>query len=986
MPVRGSSAAAHQGGTVSSTTVDSLYILGGPLGNGDFEEDWGVPSWDGWSHVDLTLFTDTKWQCDTYQAANLDPATNPNHAWWCGQYWEDDCQTGDFGGYGNNWTQYLTWQGNVADPGLPTVVTVQAVLNHYVEAYYDFLYLQYETATGWVDLQEYNGIATDVVVDQSFTLNPGDYLGAGGDEVHLRWQIRTDEIWSDEDCLWPSLGAAQIDLIAVTFDQGSGPELQGTVEDCDEHPTQWVATLPVGVGDFAQVWPMLNDIDPCLSNYTPQVGFIDDGLVVPGTGGTWCTTWCYGPSGYIVNNTGGLAGPEFHLHNEIWSPPIVWPAGGYEGAELRFSVYRHENLGPSSPGMFYVWHVRSTASADPVDLDAAPWKDRQHIYYGGPDYLRQHEDVTHLLAPGRQQVQVALGVYELGWIWGWCWADGTPAPYFDDVALVTYEISGPAIATRGIDLAQDNFPASGTIDYAELAANSVRFDMAQNIAPSIHLRNDPGDSVVCTVVAVRSGSQLLDRPRLYYQLQANPLFDPFRSAPVTGWVYADSVRLANGQVVYDKWSFDLPDTGLLFPGDVMHYYIMAQDNAGGEIGTTLMPVDTTGFADFTAPLTYPRLFTLRALPSLLSDISGEQPPLLFWDDQADLAGEEAWYGSLDYLDYQVGRHYDVYRTNSPSSGVGNGLGGRATPEQLAGYEVIAYSCGDLSALTLGNGDFQHDPSDDIGVLDSWLRQGDKDLFLTGDDLVFDLWVNGGSEAAAFVNDWFGVSFVDKNIRPLIDNQSAPQVQVLNGNPVFWHVDSWIAYGGCLNLNQFDALIPGWGGVQLAEFLDPAGFSDQYAYSAATLRHDDTYDNNVITLPYDFQFVMTTPWTTDWPPYGSGRDYLLLDVLLYFGLQPAWPPPGVPEADDFVVKQYPNPFNPSTRIEYRLPRNAELTIKIYDLRGQVVRTLVDQVMPAGAGHVTWDGRDEAGGQVASGVYFCETRALGEVKVHKMALVR
>jgi hypothetical protein len=72
----------------------------------------------------------------------------------------------------------------------------------------------------------------------------------------------------------------------------------------------WVATPNVGVGDFARVWGLLGDSDDCASNYSKLVAFIDDGLVVPGTGGTVGGPGNdYGPpGGYIVNNTGGLLG------------------------------------------------------------------------------------------------------------------------------------------------------------------------------------------------------------------------------------------------------------------------------------------------------------------------------------------------------------------------------------------------------------------------------------------------------------------------------------------------------------------------------------------------------------------------------------------------------------------------------------------------------------------------------------------------------
>ena len=65
----------------------------------------------------------------------------------------------------------------------------------------------------------------------------------------------------------------------------------------------------------------------------------------------------------------------------------------------------------------------------------------------------------------------------------------------------------------------------------------------------------------------------------------------------------------------------------------------------------------------------------------------------------------------------------------------------------------------------------------------------------------------------------------------------------------------------------------------------------------------------------------------------------------------------------------------------------MSLKVYDIRGRLVRTLVDGPVPAGADQaVTWDGTSDAGAQVSSGVYFYEARTGGEVKVGKMALVK
>jgi hypothetical protein len=65
---------------------------------------------------------------------------------------------------------------------------------------------------------------------------------------------------------------------------------------------------------------------------------------------------------------------------------------------------------------------------------------------------------------------------------------------------------------------------------------------------------------------------------------------------------------------------------------------------------------------------------------------------------------------------------------------------------------------------------------------------------------------------------------------------------------------------------------------------------------------------------------------------------------------------------------PNPFNPMTRIRFRLPQAGRVEIRIFDLRGALVRRLDGGVMPAGPGSLAWDGRETGGAIVASGAYF------------------
>jgi hypothetical protein len=84
--------------------------------------------------------------------------------------------------------------------------------------------------------------------------------------------------------------------------------------------------------------------------------------------------------------------------------------------------------------------------------------------------------------------------------------------------------------------------------------------------------------------------------------------------------------------------------------------------------------------------------------------------------------------------------------------------------------------------------------------------------------------------------------------------------------------------------------------------------------------------------------------------------------------------------------YPNPFNPSTTIRYELEKEGRVTLQVYDLLGQRVRTLFDDVQPAGESEIVWDGADNAGRQVPSGVYISVLRSGNSFQSRKMVLTK
>jgi hypothetical protein len=976
----------HGGSANFAKAAGDTIDLMGPEGSGAAYFGDFTSGFNGWTSVDITQPTITHWQVSDYNQ------TGGNLAAWCGSLSFATCNDSlDMaGGYGNSWHDILAYQVSVADPGASASVNVQATLQHNTEPGYDFTRLsqKIEGQLGWTNINNWDNAGT-VAVNENIVYLPTELVG--GTDVLISFRVQSDGGWSDADCSYYGNGACQVDDITVTTTQvGQADIVSFTDFESNAFDGDWVPIFPDGVGDFTQLWTNLEDADPCATNYSQQVAFIDDGVIVPGTGGADCINWCYGPSGYIVNTVGGLAGVQSHIQIDIESPVMTWPNSTYDGIRFQFDAYRHEVLDADSPGIFYTWGIRSADTDNSAGngvqvLADETYYDRNFVYYGGPDYLRAGEEVTDLMNAGRDVVQLRIGVYELGWAFGYIGNDGYPAPYFDNVSVKVYPYVGPGISGRELDFFQDNFPEADAIDTGNLAGMHVRLDMANNISLQTAMRNDPGDSMVLDVVPVRAGAVLAGNPEMHYIINANPVFDSFRTTATSG-VVAAVPAVGQAGPVPDKWAFDLPDTGTLFPGDVFQYYIKAGDDQAGDVQYATIPADISQFGDFSSPEAYNSTYTIHALPSIASDGFGGfvQPGVLFWNDFANRGGENEWYGAFNNLGMTAGVDYDIYYTNGPSSGVGNGIGGRTSGLALAGYDDLVYTSGNLGSYTISNGDFGSDAGDDVGALNNWLSNGNKDMFLTGDDLASDLALNGGSTTLTFMETAMGVNLTTNDVRSFINNQATPLVLVEGGNPVFTSLSSWIAYGGCFSINTFDGVTLRSGATRLAQFADPNG-NGSYSFSAATLNSFGS-GNRCISMPYDFMYIYTATGAKVNAPL-SARALVLQDVLNYFGISGSGAVSGVVDvpATKFAVSNYPNPFNPSTKISYTIKHAGKLSLKIFNVRGELVKTLIDGNVES-SNFVMWDGTNNQGANVSSGVYFYEARMGSDVQVKKMALVK
>jgi len=162
------------------------------------------------------------------------------------------------------------------------------------------------------------------------------------------------------------------------------------------------------------------------------------------------------------------------------------------------------------------------------------------------------------------------------------------------------------------------------------------------------------------------------------------------------------------------------------------------------------------------------------------------------------------------------------------------------------------------------------------------------------------------------------------------------------------------------------------------------------------------DQDVAEFLLDGQSIYQWIWTNG---ASGGGSQLQLDASDFFGadanaemyiddykFDPYFIVPGinddkheVPITFD-IAQNYPNPFNPTTTIKYQLPKKSTVKIVVYNLLGQVVRSLVSNSLEAGYYQTIWDGLNDFGQRLSTGVYFYRMEAEGFVKSHKMILMK
>ncbi|MGE5177665.1 MAG: FlgD immunoglobulin-like domain containing protein [Bacteroidota bacterium] len=604
------------------------------------------------------------------------------------------------------------------------------------------------------------------------------------------------------------------------------------------------------------------------------------------------------------------------LDNLLRTPPIQInrPAEAF----VAFDVYR--NL-PLYSCFFYHLRYRTRNVGDPVWSE---WADPTRLlYYGSTkDWARQK-----VVLPGganKDSIQVEFGVTDYSQIYcdGVSSANGVYT-FFDNVAVGVVQSAPPIFIQHDEDLFNDTF-------------NTTAFFKDDNF-------NSPlGDSTIVEV----SCSRGYKNGYMFYRMNGGSWF----STPL---------GLSNPAVPTLRYA-DVPPGN--YPANTfMEYYFQVTDSTDS---MSVLPAgaisDHIYFNASILPLksaTNPSLGCFDSLATILfvNNYSGREPKNL-------------WLDALKSWGYKV----DVWDVNSPTSGLGNTPGGApttgsaydwpATPvTSLTQYSTIIWHSGSLTSFTLS--------PQDQALFESWIQQSGKsrNLWVAGDNVANDL-VTNGLEYNSFLTFTCGVGFLRDLWESLPQDTLHPVVTGLGGsftNGLTFHVND-----DCPIIDKSDLLAISSQAIQNGVY--GLGLKYPNQFGAAT-----RYATKYVSFGSDSARVFFQGFNFDNIEEGGQRLAFAKDVMNgYFKENacyaatdvPTEPSPGAPPARNELSQNFPNPFNPSTVIHYSIAQTGPVTIRIFNAGGALVRTLVNGPHAPGEYTVRWDGNNDQGQRLGSGVYF------------------
>jgi hypothetical protein len=426
-------------------------------------------------------------------------------------------------------------------------------------------------------------------------------------------------------------------------------------------------------------------------------------------------------------------------------------------------------------------------------------------------------------------------------------------------------------------------------------------------------------------------------------------------------IQCDTARTEGGSSP-GAFCVDLNDE-LFTRGYMIEYYYSARDNAG---------VETTS-PEWAGRLQTGPYYEFTCLPTLNSDIFYVYHYGATFFDETD----NYWLSAFDAVLPPPHNKVDRFDGYFETSGV-------ASKQLRDYYRTIIYE-ESFWDITL-NETYPH-----IQLLLDWMGLSEHacGLWILGDDAATSLVAANSAPALELLGSWCGVSLVNTSYfaatggivgggvtSPLVSGDQDAGMFVHGGTP-----DRSYVFGGCPIINDFDVLEKAANGRR-ALLYPSYGGSSYGAAIAATGTNSASFPVRTMFFGFSMRYVRD-----DVSVAPIDRFHIVRDVLAWMQDETSIDISGtdVPRACS-LAQNYPNPFNPSTAIKFDMREKGPVTIKIYNVAGQLVRTLVNDVKDAGSYSVPWDGRGAHGRALASGIYFYKMETNGFSATKKLVMLR
>ncbi len=371
------------------------------------------------------------------------------------------------------------------------------------------------------------------------------------------------------------------------------------------------------------------------------------------------------------------------------------------------------------------------------------------------------------------------------------------------------------------------------------------------------------------------------------------------------------------------------------------------DNSGQPFSMQVDPLSDIHWSEFTIELSGTGAFYYAHSEEFLI---GHPPTLLVMDDEDD--DYSTYYkNALDSLGVPYATR-DVYQSGSPA-------------DSLEPFETLVWFTGRATENTI--------TQEDQDSLRSFIGRGGR-LFLSGQNIAEDL----SSSGPQFLEEVLGVSYGQNTFDPLLNGVQTNQV----GAGLKTIITT--GGGGANNQTSRDVLVhvPGMG-AQAAVVYDTTSFE-----IAGITRHVAETDARIVFFGFGFEAInRTNPNDTTMATRGEVMSNIIDFLMGEVGIGDGNGGDGNKLPRTFALFQnYPNPFNPMTTLSFSIPERRDVTLRVYDLRGRKVRELLHRTFMPGHYSVQWDGRDDQGARVASGIYLYRLESDREVITRRMLMVK